>query len=332
MAAIVGVGPAPAQGDHDKPAAQVTATAEADPATPQAPADAHLRFIEDVDSSRLESAWIRLENDAGTVVDLAGAVHIADAAYYEEFNRRFREYDTVLYEMVGGEGDIKAKLEAEPDKGNFIRFTQVLLKNALQLEFQLDGIDYGAENFVHADMSAEEFVEAQAAAGDSIESIMGRLLKAQIDQAAGNPDEPPGAAAGLDFGALFGLFGGGADNRALKLDLARGLGNAETLIRAIEGEQGSVLLTGRNRTAVSKLQEILAHGHDKVAIFYGAAHLAGIERILLDELGFRRTSVEWMPAWTIPPAEPASEPAPGEPGAHENAPAEDNPEQVRDAA
>ena len=39
-------------------------------------------------------------------VDLVGAVHIADHAYYAALNRRFREYDTVLYELVAPEGTV----------------------------------------------------------------------------------------------------------------------------------------------------------------------------------------------------------------------------------
>ncbi|MCA9215059.1 MAG: hypothetical protein KDB27_18450, partial [Planctomycetales bacterium] len=35
---------------------------------------------------------------SGVTVDLIGAVHIADKAYFRNLNRRFRDYDVLLYE------------------------------------------------------------------------------------------------------------------------------------------------------------------------------------------------------------------------------------------
>ena len=45
-----------------------------------------------------------LQTGAGTTVDLIGAVHIGDRAYYQQLNRRFRQYDALLYELVAPEG------------------------------------------------------------------------------------------------------------------------------------------------------------------------------------------------------------------------------------
>jgi len=36
----------------------------------------------------------------GARVDLIGAVHVGERSYYQELNRRFTEYDAVLYELV----------------------------------------------------------------------------------------------------------------------------------------------------------------------------------------------------------------------------------------
>ena len=41
---------------------------------------------------------------APLTVDLVGAVHIGDKSYYAELNRRFKDYDAVLYELVAPEG------------------------------------------------------------------------------------------------------------------------------------------------------------------------------------------------------------------------------------
>ena len=39
-------------------------------------------------------------------VDLIGAVHIADVAYYNQLNERFKQYDALLYELVAPEGTV----------------------------------------------------------------------------------------------------------------------------------------------------------------------------------------------------------------------------------
>jgi hypothetical protein len=41
---------------------------------------------------------------SGVTVDLIGAVHIGDVAYYKKLNRQFTQYDALLYELVAPEG------------------------------------------------------------------------------------------------------------------------------------------------------------------------------------------------------------------------------------
>ncbi len=36
----------------------------------------------------------------GLRIDLIGAVHVGETAYYADLNDRFREYDVVLYELI----------------------------------------------------------------------------------------------------------------------------------------------------------------------------------------------------------------------------------------
>ena len=53
---------------------------------------------------------------SGATVDLIAAIHIADAAYYAELNRRFADYDSLLYELVAPvEGRIP-----EPDRKSVV--------------------------------------------------------------------------------------------------------------------------------------------------------------------------------------------------------------------
>jgi hypothetical protein len=59
------------------------------------------------------------------------------------------------------------------------------LKNALELTFQLDEIDYQAGNFVHADMTPQEFEQSMAERGESLLSIMwGMMMSAACSSRA----------------------------------------------------------------------------------------------------------------------------------------------------
>ncbi|MDB4422422.1 hypothetical protein N9294_00490, partial [bacterium] len=64
----------------------------------------------------LQPALATYEKD-GVKVSLIGAVHIADKTYYTDLNKRFKSYDRVLFEMIGGDQLEKVrKQEAEGKK------------------------------------------------------------------------------------------------------------------------------------------------------------------------------------------------------------------------
>src|SRR3954468_13980457 len=80
-----------------------TSSMAAAPATRPADDDGttFMRFVQDADGhARLEIADVAYRNDAGVTVHLIGAVHVADAAFYDGLNESFRHYDALLYEMV----------------------------------------------------------------------------------------------------------------------------------------------------------------------------------------------------------------------------------------
>lgn len=76
-----------------------------------------VRFHEDDKGAQLQTGVATYRNAQGVTVDLVGAVHIADKAYYGKLNERFTHYDALLYELVGGPYDkrlkrLQAKVEA----------------------------------------------------------------------------------------------------------------------------------------------------------------------------------------------------------------------------
>ena len=92
-------------------------------------------------------------------VDLIGAVHIGDIAYYKQLNERFKQYDALLYELVAPEGTVvergRGTSNAHP-----IGAMQNVFKDLLELDHQLEEIDYTKANFIHADMSPDDFKKA----------------------------------------------------------------------------------------------------------------------------------------------------------------------------
>ena len=68
-----------------------------------------------------------------------------------------------------------------------------------------------------------------------------------------------------------------------------------------ELEQQITLLGERNRVAIEVLTDTLKEPRQRtISIFYGVAHMAGIEREVVNSLGFERKNQRWLTAWKIP--------------------------------
>jgi hypothetical protein len=75
----------------------------------------------------------------------------------------------------------------------------------------------------------------------------------------------------------------------------------ESMTAAMEGPQGSAILSGRNALVLKKLKEVLGQRQQRrIAVFYGGAHMPGIEALLLAEMNAKISGEEWLAAWTMP--------------------------------
>jgi hypothetical protein len=254
-----------------------------------------LRFVEERDGGRLETAVATYKNDKGQVVHLVAAVHIADTGYFAALNKVFEGYDALLYEMVKPK-DMGAP-GAAGERANGVGLVHIIqkgLKMFLDLDYQLDGIDYTKKNFVHADLTAEEFNRMQDERGESIFGLMLQQMMKELMKG------DAGAAQDIDPMALLGALSSEDSARQLKLLLARQFEHMDEMVAGLEGPNGSVLVTERNKAAIKVLKEQLAAGKKNLGIFYGAAHMKDMEQRLMDE-GFKRTGVEWRVAWDMKP-------------------------------
>jgi len=226
------------------------------------------------------------------LVTLAAVVHIGDAVYYDKLQKLFESYDAVLYEMIRDQ-DVTPATEIDTDHP--ISQLQMGMKSMLDLEFQLERIDYGKTNFVHADLDPESFADLQAERGETLFGVLLRAALEEQSRQSANPEE------GLNPFAL--LFALGSDDRAhqLKFLLGQQMGNVEGMLGGVDKSadgKGSAILSGRNEHVMKVLDEQIANGKKKLVVFYGAGHMSDLEKRLKAE-DFEKVSEHWNVAWDV---------------------------------
>jgi hypothetical protein len=225
-------------------------------------------------------------------VDLVAAVHVGEASYYRKLNKIFKDYDALLYELVAPEGTRIPKGGGGAARSSPVGALQGGMTSILGLAFQLENIDYTKDNFVHADLSPTEFSESMKARGESFMQMFFRMMGQAMAQQS---HDPTGSS---DMKLLMALF---SEDRDLKLKriLAEQFEDLEVSMAALEGPDGSTLITERNKRALEVLAKQIKAGKRNVGIFYGAGHLPGIERDLIEDFGLKRSKIRWIEAWNL---------------------------------
>lgn len=257
----------------------------------EAKATDFIRVDEDSAAARLQTAVTRYEK-GGRTVDLIGAVHIADAAYYKTLGEKFPGYDAVLFEMIG-DGKAQAAKAGEKDEVGGLHQIYGMVAKFLNLKGQKESVDYTQKNFVHADISLEDFKKLQTEKG---ESVLGFAAKASEGQAANGPDTTKLMQAMLS-----------GNSNGMKLEIIHTLGGGDDQVAAFAGD--SVIIGDRNAKCLEVMDKELKGGHKKLAIFYGAAHFPDMEKRLLEK-GFKKTKHDWLTAWNVPKPQPKAAPVP----------------------
>jgi len=205
----------------------------------------------------------------------------------------------VLFELVG---DPKALTQSTPSAqamqqpGSTLGFIQLSASKHLNLAFQLGAIDYTGKNMVHADATAEEFARMQQERGENVLTMFVSAMQAQMSSGANRA-----AMHELDTIALIRILMSEDSALEFKKALAKNFDQMESMTAAMEGPQGSAVLSGRNEVVVRKLKEVLARKKQRrIAVFYGGAHMPGIESSLVKELQAKPSAEEWLVAWSMP--------------------------------
>lgn len=291
---------------EDKPAPKNSAPAVA-------PQSQFLRVVRDKAGTptAMQTAVVRYTGKDGVTVDLIGAVHVGEKSYYAALNKLFTDYEAMLYELVAPKGT-KIPKGGKGRSAHPIGLLQHGMSDALGLVHQMNEVDYTKKNFVHADMTPEEFAESMEKRGESWLGMAFRAMGQSIAQ------QSKGAGGlGAEFEMLAAMFDEHPEVK-LKRAFASQFQNMEDLVDAFGDEEGSTIITERNKKALEVLKKQLDKGKKHVAIFYGAAHLPDMHQRLLAEFGLKLATTQWLTAWDmsepglkkVDDAKPADEPKP----------------------
>lgn len=235
--------------------------------------------------------YVAVDDDGSPVyVDLIGVVHIGESGYYDELNKIFKKYDSVLYELVAPEGTVIPKGGGRSEGGNPVAALQQGMQAVLGLEFQLKHIDYEQENFVHADMTPEEYVQSMTDNDESFGKIMLKALGHSMAQS--------GNSSVSNFDMMRVLL---AKDKEIKMRqmFAKQMVEMEGGMAIFEGRDGSTIINHRNGKVMKVLDRELGDGKKKLAIFYGAGHLPDMDRRLTSDFKMKRAGQYWLEAWKL---------------------------------
>lgn len=223
----------------------------------------------------------------------------------------------------------KKRLKSSRSRGfNILGFIQRQMARILTLDFQLDCLDYQAENWYHADLDFETFKLLQRERGESLftfaRDMTIKSTKAMVQPAIPENLDPwrskllwasrvlPMPLVGLlIIGGICTDVGGQASeypeldalsrldfSAAMKVFLAKRLTSEFTQVTA-DVEEKSVIIGERNKAATEALRRAIDEGHNRIAILYGGGHMPDLGRRLREEFDLEPSRVEWVTAWAI---------------------------------
>jgi len=264
---------------------------------PQSQKFIRLKKDKDGEPVALETAIVRYvpqSGEDGVTLDLIGAVHVGDQEYYKKLNKRFEQYDALLYELVAKKG---TKIPKGGKPGGDMLPVE-MMKNFLQLDSQLAHIDYTKDNFVHADLSPREMKAAMKKRGEDgvtltlgiIRDVLKEANRMEAQQAGNDIELPEITISDLIFRSSAAV--------KMKRFLAAQLSSTQAM-GAMGETLNTLLIADRNKAALKVFQKEMAKGKKKLGLFYGAAHMPDFDKRLLSDYGLKRDKVEWVTAWDL---------------------------------
>lgn len=249
----------------------------------------------------------------GAAVWLSGVSHIGESNYYAGLQRHLDAQSLVLFEGVGARD---RTLRFDPAEQSSIQHT---LATSLGLVFQLTAIDYDRPNFRNSDLTVPELQRMLAGDHPPAGASPKSSGNSSDDDAGSAREESP------EFRELMGVMNGSSMLGMLvhlgvrflgsspKLQAMTKLAMIETLgsfqgdlaeVKSVPPELQrlmTVIVRGRNDVVLRDLRKNLrtARSGQSISVFYGAGHMADLEKRLVDDLGYRRGEERWMTALSV---------------------------------
>ena len=257
------------------------------PATAGAPPSAgYSRFVTRGDGTmEMQTAAQRLVADGKPIVWLVGAIHIGRKGYYGELQRLLGYQDAVFYEGVRanakapGLGELPRSAPGAPTP------TYKLLSDALGLDFQLADIDYRRKAWRNVDLTMEDL--------DRLNAKESGGKPSQFDQVKGVLE--PGSPMAKSLSMAMGMATPGM-KEAIKMLMIRVAGSEST--PGLDPATERIILVARNRAVLDALDAAFAGASPPraIGVFYGAKHLADLQRTLVEKYGYRLDEKRWFGA------------------------------------
>lgn len=232
--------------------------------------------------------------DTDTVIDLIGAVHIGDKNYYQTLNKLFEDYDVLLFELVAPEGTVPTPAARAQSGGNPISMMQSMTKDMLNLDSQLELVDYTPKNFVHADMSPSEMAKRMEERGDTGVTVALSAVAEIMRQANAKPKK----GAPKEINPLE-LLTSMRDPAKMKRLMAQQFVDTGALDTGLGSTLNRMIVTDRNEAVMKILERERAKGHRKIGVFYGAAHMPDFEKRIAEQYGMKPGKPQWLTAWDL---------------------------------
>jgi len=126
------------------------------------------------------------------------------------------------------------------------------------------------------------------------ESVGGYALKAIGASMAMQQSGRDGGSAGM----LMALF---SKNKSLRMRrvMAQQMIDMDAGLAMFEGKDGSTIINHRNDKCMKVLREQMEAGKTHIGIFYGAGHLADMEKKLISDFQMQPGGQKWLPAWKL---------------------------------
>jgi hypothetical protein len=259
----------------------------------QANAQAYVRTVQSgSDTFSVQTASLVFRRAGSPEIELVGAMHAAESSYYQSLQKRLSRADLVLYELVVDERDAKENHDAmqrAEEKSAFSR-----LAAAQGLVSQNRGIDVKKKNFRRCDMTFQQMIaklqeEAKQGAGQGGQAKEAKREFAKLGRVLDGRSWMMNAVVRL-VGMNHGLR-----ERVRFMLVASGQASDED--DSLHPRLQQLILEDRNEFAMNEIAKVLRReNHQRIAIFYGAAHLPDMEKRLV-RMGYRAAGTrQWNDA------------------------------------